>query len=416
MIWSIRAACQKVAQWLFGYLPVMPINLLSKDLKTLIQKQKNSRNRQLLLDMAFLLHIFSLRTFHRVSVGGRTMAKAVLPTISRFLLANMMDENPCGIEDDTPILEKQMKITGTFLDEISHDIPHQNWGPAEWDKDFASMAAIGIDTVILIRCGHKRWMTYPSAVLEKEMGCYRPPLDLVALFLEKAEKYGMKFYFGTYDSGRFWGNGEFQKEADINRAVAEEAWNRYGHCKAFGGWYLCQEVSRKIAGIIDIYAGVGKTCKELSGNLPVMISPYIDGVKQVSSASASLVQENGINIGEHERQWNEILDGIHKSVDIVAFQDGHCEYDELADFLAVNKSLAKRYGMQSWTNCESFDRDMPIKFLPIKWEKMLLKLEAAKKAGLDKAITFEFSHFMSPNSVYLAAANLYNRYREHFGL
>ena len=23
---------------------------------------------------------------------------------------------------------KKMKITGTFLDEISHDIPHQNWG------------------------------------------------------------------------------------------------------------------------------------------------------------------------------------------------------------------------------------------------------------------------------------------------
>ena len=26
-----------------------------------------------------------------------------------------------------------MKITGTFLDEISHDIPHQNWGEREWE-------------------------------------------------------------------------------------------------------------------------------------------------------------------------------------------------------------------------------------------------------------------------------------------
>ena len=25
-----------------------------------------------------------------------------------------------------------LKITGTFLDEISHDIPHQNWGEREW--------------------------------------------------------------------------------------------------------------------------------------------------------------------------------------------------------------------------------------------------------------------------------------------
>ncbi|MBN2535176.1 MAG: DUF5109 domain-containing protein [Spirochaetales bacterium] len=28
---------------------------------------------------------------------------------------------------------------------------------------------------------------------------------------------------------------------------------------------------------------------------------------------------------------------------------------------------------------------------------------------MEKAITFEFSHFMSPNSCYLQACNLYNR-------
>ena len=44
-----------------------------------------------------------------------------------------------------------MRIKGTFLDEISHDIPHQNWGEAEWDRDFGYMREAGIDTVILIR-------------------------------------------------------------------------------------------------------------------------------------------------------------------------------------------------------------------------------------------------------------------------
>ncbi|MDD2551527.1 MAG: DUF4434 domain-containing protein, partial [Dysgonamonadaceae bacterium] len=42
-----------------------------------------------------------------------------------------------------------LKLTGAFLDEISHDIPHQNWGEAEWDLDFQYMKAIGIDTVIM---------------------------------------------------------------------------------------------------------------------------------------------------------------------------------------------------------------------------------------------------------------------------
>ena len=44
-----------------------------------------------------------------------------------------------------------LRITGTFLDEISHDIPHQNWGEKEWDADFRHMKSIGIDTVIVIR-------------------------------------------------------------------------------------------------------------------------------------------------------------------------------------------------------------------------------------------------------------------------
>ena len=50
-----------------------------------------------------------------------------------------------------------LKITGTFLDEISHDIPHQNWGENEWDCDFENMKAIGIDTVIMIRSGYRKF-------------------------------------------------------------------------------------------------------------------------------------------------------------------------------------------------------------------------------------------------------------------
>ena len=59
---------------------------------------------------------------------------------------------------------------------------------------------------------------------------------------------------------------------------------------------------------------------------------------------------------------------------------------------------------------------MPIKFFPIKFDKLRLKLEAAKRAGYDKGITFEFSHFMSPQSAYAQAGHLYDRYKEYFGI
>lgn len=313
-------------------------------------------------------------------------------------------------------MKKTTRITGTFLDEISHDIPHQNWGPVEWDKDFQAMQNIGIDTVILIRSGHKRWLTYPSEVLIQRQGCHRPAHDLVDMYLTLAEKYEMDFYFGTYDSGYYWQNGEFEKEIDLNRAAIEEVWKKYGARKAFKGWYLTQEVSRRIKGIIDVYATMGRFCKDISGgDLPVLISPWMDGVKGTNAFRNDLNKKDSISYQEHEKEWDEIMSGISGAVDIVAFQDGHVDFHELPGYLEINKKLADKHGLRCWTNSETFDRDMPIKFMPIKWEKLLLKLQTAAQVGIEKGITFEFSHFMSPNSCYLQAGNLYNRYREYMG-
>jgi len=306
-----------------------------------------------------------------------------------------------------------LPITATFLDEISHDIPHQNWGPTEWNLDFAHMKAMGIDTVILIRCGHKRWLTYHSDFLIEAESCYQPPIDLVQLFLELSEKHGMAFYFGLYDSGKYWWEqGDFQKEVEINLRVIDEVWEKYGHFSAFRGWYLCQEVSRKTGDIVDLYTRLGRHCKAVSGNLPTLISPYIDGTKAILSSQSNLSKKDAVGLQAHEKEWNEILDGIKSVVDILAFQDGHVALHELADYFSINKQHADRHGLRCWTNAESFDRDMPIKFLPIKWEKLRMKLKAAEAAGLEKAITFEFSHFMSPQSAYLQAGHLYNRYME----
>ena len=301
-----------------------------------------------------------------------------------------------------------MKITGTFLDEISYDIPHQNWGRREWRRDFLNMRSIGIDTVIMIRCGLKQWLTYPSEILMRRQNCYRPVADLVEMFLELSDELGMKFFFGTYDSWCHWHSDHPEKELELNLQVVEEAWLRYGHHKSFAGWYLSQEISRGRKSVATLYRELGRCCKEVSGGLPVLISPLIDGVKENRKQSVSLE--------DHQREWDEMFSLIRDGVDTVAFQDGHCEFHELSDYLAVNRQLAEKYGIECWSNCESFDRDMPIHFLPIKWEKMRFKLRAAEAAGVRKVITFEFSHFMSPNSVYGAAGNLYHRYCEEYGI
>ena len=98
-------------------------------------------------------------------------------------------------------------------------------------------------------------------------------------------------------------------------------------------------------------------------------------------------------------------------IELICVNDGSTD-----NSLNILEKLADKYGIQCWTNAETFDRDMPIRFLPIKFDKLRMKLEAAKRAGYDKAITFEFSHFMSPQSAYLQAGHLYDRYKEYFGI
>ena len=303
-----------------------------------------------------------------------------------------------------------IRLTATFLDEISDDIPHQNWGVEEWDRDFAAMKETGIDTVAMIRCGAQKFITYPSKILMEE-GCHEPPVDLVDMFLTLAEKYGMRYFFGTYTRRKNGENTaeEIERSWDQERRLIDEAWERYGHRKAFAGWYLAKEILYREPAVVAEFRRYGEHCKKISGNLPILISPAMWGRKAWDPNDPNA---RDLNFRAHEQMWDEIMSEIAGLVDIIAFQDGHVTYEELPEALRINKRLADKYGIELWTNTESFDRDMPIRFLPIKWEKMRLKLLAAEQAGIEHAMTFEFSHFMSPNSCYLAAGNLRRRYLE----
>ncbi|HYN02913.1 MAG TPA: DUF4434 domain-containing protein [Vicinamibacteria bacterium] len=299
------------------------------------------------------------------------------------------------------------RITGTFLDEITHDIPTQNWGPAEWAADFDAMKAIGIDTVILIRAGYREMATFDSRVLRERMGILPVREDLVDLFLREAERCGMAFYFGTYDSGRHWVSGDYAKEVEVNQAFCDEVIERYGSRPAFQGWYISHEINAFDEGMMKVYERLSAHLRGLK-RLPILISPYIKGVKQFAGEALSLDQ--------HVREWDQAFARLQGHVDIVAFQDGNVSFQDLPRYLAANRELAVKRGIRCWSNVESFDRDMPIKFPPLDIRRLRYKVERAAEIGAEKLITFEFSHFMSPHSIYPAAHGLYRRYREWQGL
>lgn len=66
------------------------------------------------------------------------------------------------------------------------------------------MKSVGIELVILIRCDYRRFLTFPSKFLMARNRCFEPSEDLVAMFLRLAEKHGIDFYFGTYDSSHLY--------------------------------------------------------------------------------------------------------------------------------------------------------------------------------------------------------------------
>ncbi len=291
-------------------------------------------------------------------------------------------------------------ITGTFLDEITYDIPSANWGANEWAADFDAMKAIGIDTVILIRSGFKDRMTFESKVLPRYQPMRPAYIDLVDIFLAEAERCGMDFYFGTYDSHEFW-RTDPEKEVRINMEFADEVMARYGHRQAFQGWYITQEACAFDERLLAIYERLAFHLKKLK-NVPTLISPLM--LKEVKGVFDDLAG--------YERNWDAAFQRFSGYVDAVAFQDGYVAFTELPEYLEIDNRLAKRHGIQSWSNVESFERGMPLNFLPIDWRNLRYKMEMAAKSGCEKLITFEFSHFMSPNSMWPSARNLYRRYQE----
>ena len=145
----------------------------------------------------------------------------------------------------------------------------------------------------------------------------------------------MKFYLGLYDSGVYWDTKDMSHEIEDNKFVIDEVWKMYGEkYSSFGGWYISTEISRNTIGAVEAFHAMGKQCKDVSGGLPTFISPWIDGKKAIMGTNAKV--KDGVSVEQHEREWNEIFDGIHDVVDAVAFQDGHIDYDELDAFFSVN--------------------------------------------------------------------------------
>lgn len=315
-----------------------------------------------------------------------------------------------------------MNITGTFVQPLcGGDIPVMNWQMEEWDSAMELMKKIGIDTIILLRQALGKWLAYKSDYLIKTEGCFEPSYDYMDMFLHLAEKHGMKMFVPTYSPEHDWLLATYdpQKEFELFKPLVDELWASYGHYKAFAGWYMAQEISgRDSFKVIQLFQKLAPYCKRISGGLPVMMSPGMRGVKALPQ-TLSYTERRALAFTpeKHRSDWNWMMGELKGCIDIIAFQDGHVEFEELETFLRINTELAAEHGIECWSNIESFDRDiLNPKFHPIGWEKLLFKIKVAERTNHAKLITYEFVPFLCPDGCYSEAKYLLKQYCKNRGI
>lgn len=310
----------------------------------------------------------------------------------------------------TPAASAPLRVTGTFLDEVTCDIAAHNWGVEEWAREFDTFVEDGIDTVIMIRSGWGPRLAHPSRAISSKVATIPVYMDMVELFMTLADERGIKYYFGLYDSGHCWNRNDWKGEVALNRPYITEVHRRYGDHPSFAGWYLPHETYDTGSRIIELNTTLAKLCRE-EADLPVLSSPYWLG-RYDMNMGYTVYGASPRTLDEIVTQWDEVFAAYSGLVDVAAFQDGTVYEQDLPGTWAAMKEIADAHGISLWANIETFDRDMPIKFPPIEWRKLVHKLTAAQP-HVDKAICFEYSHFLSPNSMWPSGQSLHRRYLEY---
>ncbi len=289
-------------------------------------------------------------------------------------------------------------ITGTFIDEITHDIPSSNWSLEEWENDLDNMREIGIDTVIFIRGGYGRKTIYPSEAFNTPYRC-----DFAKFIFEQTSKRGMKVIMGMYISSLDWNHGDAVGEVRKNELFVQEILSRYGDYPSFYGWYIPQETCMDNLNICDVFNGLSYICKEKTPEKPVMISPFFKG--------AIIDDTDYFTPEQNSEEWDRIFTKSGKNIDICAFQDGPVPTEDMPAYYRALKAVCDKHGIRHWVNCETFERDVRCMYYPIPFEELKRKLTLHEEYA-EKVITFEFSHFLSPQSIYPSARNLNRLYKD----
>lgn len=300
-------------------------------------------------------------------------------------------------------MKNNYPITGTFIDDVTYDIPSSNWTNEQWMNDLNNMKDVGIDTLILIRGVFYDRTNYPSKYFKTTR---TEDDDFAGLILKGAAERGMNVYLGMHIANLTWNDGDVLTEIKNNKIFVDEVYDRYKDIPSFKGWYIPHEVGNDIFNICDVVNGLTDICKSKDPSKLVHISPFFQVGPNVPHEYSPQ---------EHADEWDRIYAKCGKNLDSASYQDGVIDFDLYDEYFRLTREVCDKHNIELWCNTELIDPyTRGRQFDPIPFDVLKRKLN---HAGLytSKTITFEFSHFLSPQSIYQSARNLNRLYKDYYG-
>ena len=281
-------------------------------------------------------------------------------------------------------------ISGTF-------IQYQTWmmqiNEDKWRAELDAMRAAGIGTVVI------QWLKSDQV---RFFPINAPGNDPTEAILKYADQHGMQIYLGLHlekDWWVKWNDEDFLKSAaKKNLKFAEQVSQRYSKHKSFSGWYIPfemsdidfdrNEVSSLNSFLKTVSYGLKKTTQK---KLPVSVSVFFQG-----QIPAAVVAKN----------YTQILN--QSGIDILMVQDGVGTNnwtvslkEKVAPYLRAYRTAAQANKIRVWSVVESFStlKDAAGANLgraPADILRMKEQMQFHESQRLEKTLTFDFFHYMSP--------------------
>lgn len=314
-------------------------------------------------------------------------------------------------KDSGIIIKKRGSSKPFFISSFIQKWYAKDFTIERWIDELQMLKDIGIREIILqsVVDTKNKYAVYPTKI----NGYSVNEKDMILFALDAAKSVGIKVRIGLGESDDWWEKGwhDFNwlsGEAEINKKIINEIFDKYGYHEAFGGWYIPYEFSEffsttksQQAHLNLFYKSMANEMKSKNSNFTIMIAPFYNS--------------NKYKIGCLDI-WSTAIEGvlINTGIDIVSLQDsvgaGFNTINNIGMLFYYTKQATDSLGITLYADTETFiatdNGNVPVS------QEEILKRMSEVKPYVKGFVAFSFNHFQNKNE--LNQRSNYQDYLEYY--